>query len=475
MTKAGGVRPIGVYVAAVTALAAAAVLLDRPDVAAFLPQRVVMLFLACVASELLWLPTLSDQATASSASMVNFAVLFLLPPSEAMWIIGVSVLIATLVFQKKQWYKGLFDFSQIVVTAFLAGHVFTLIAGGPATMDSFRAPMALVAVVATGVVYFFVNTFLVSGAVALTEGNRVAVVWRREYGYGHDISSSAALFALSPLLVLSYLAVGVGGMVLFFVPILFIRDADKKYRDLQKTYKSLIRAERMAAKGEMAAEIAHELNNYLAAVSGRAQLILMNPQKVAESGKGLDQIVEQVKNMSVLTKGLMDFSHKEVQMQPVDLNGHVERTVEFVRPQNKYDRVEFEMALDPAVGTVQLDPGQIQQVLLNLFSNAADAFRDAGIESGKIRIETRREAKSVVVSVTDNGPGIPEHVVGKIFEPAFTTKVDGHGFGLATCYRIVENHGGHIRVESSEGAGAVFVVTLPAAERGVPGDAAKAA
>jgi signal transduction histidine kinase len=461
---------IVVYVCAVSVLALAAIAVDRPDATDLRPDRLLFLFLACIASELLWLPTLTSKGTTSSASMVNFAVLFLLPADQAMWIIGLSVLIATLFFQRKPWYKGIFGFSQIVVTAFLAGHAFDLVAGEALSMASFQQPRALAGAVTAGAVYFFSNTFFVAGAIAISGGEAVRTVWRREYGYGHDISSSAALFALSPLLVLSYLAMGIGGILLFFVPILFIRDADKKYRDLQRTHETLIRTERMAAKGEMAAEIAHELNNYLAALSGRAQLMIMKRGKAAAEpaaeDKGLEMIRDQIQNMAVLTKGLMDFSHKELKKQPIELNDLLRRTVEFVKPQNKYDGIEWDMDFDPSVGTLLLDGGQVQQVLLNLLSNAADAFRDAKTESRRIRIETHRRGKHAEFMVTDNGPGMSPGVLEQIFEPNFTTKVDGHGFGLPTCFRIVESHRGRIHAESAEGKGTTFFVTLPLDDEG---------
>lgn len=463
MASSRGRRSIVVYVAVVTALAAVFVAVDRPDAGSLRPDRVLFLFLACLASELLWLPTISGRGTASSASMANIAVILLVPPDQAVWIIGVSVLIGTLFFQRKPWFKGLFDFSQMVATAFLAGHTFHFIAGDLVRPGAFSDPRTLAASIVAVAVYFFSNTLLVSGAIALNEGAPLRSVWRREFGYGHDISSSAALFALAPLLVLSYLSVGIGGIALFFVPILFIRDADKKYRDLLKAQEAIVSTERLAAKGEMAASIAHELNNYLAVLSGRAQLMMMSAQKAADP-KNLQIISDQVHNMKVLTDGLMDFSRRESKKEPVELNGLMQRTVELVRPQNKYDGIEWEQDLDPSVGTLLVDGGQMQQILMNLFSNAADAFRDAKTVGRRVRVESRRKGNRVEFSVTDTGPGIPPDVMRQVFEPSFTTKADGHGFGLATCYRIVENHHGRIGVESSVGKGTTFTVTLPVEE-----------
>jgi len=111
-----------------------------------------------------------------------------------------------------------------------------------------------------------------------------------------------------------------------------------------------------------------------------------------------------------------------------------------------------------------LDPGQIQQVLINLLTNAADAMKEH--RSGRpmaIEITTRHivQKKQIEILVRDTGPGVPEELRNRIFEPNFTTKENGHGFGLSTSYRIMENHGGRIAVSNHEQGGAVFTMTLP--------------
>jgi signal transduction histidine kinase len=253
--------------------------------------------------------------------------------------------------------------------------------------------------------------------------------------------------------------------VLFFVPMVFIRDSSRRYIQLQKVQDSLIRSERMAAKGEMAAEIGHELNNYLAAISGRAQMIMMNvpPDGDSKLRKSAEIIFENTANMAALTAGLMSASHKETQKRPSQLNELIVKTVEFVRPQNKFNGVRFQLDLDEAIPTGDLDPAQIQQVLLNLFSNAADALREKENPDRTIRIATSHQPEKgrVVLTVADNGPGMAAEVAARIFEPTFTTKEKGHGFGLSTCFRIIENHSGRISVETQPGDGATFTVDLP--------------
>ena len=174
-------------------------------------------------------------------------------------------------------------------------------------------------------------------------------------------------------------------------------------------------------------------------------------------------ILEQSKRMETLSKGLMDFSSAELRVERVDLNGLTQRSMEFVRSQNKFDAVEWDLRLANHVPELRADPGQLQQVLLNLFINAADAMRENGTSRKVISVCTNYDerARQVTLVVSDTGPGIPLNHIAKVFEPHFTTKPEGHGFGLSTSYRILTNHGGTIAVESPPGGGATFRLTLP--------------
>ena len=159
----------------------------------------------------------------------------------------------------------------------------------------------------------------------------------------------------------------------------------------------------------------------------------------------------------------MDFSGAEPKMERVDVNALLQRSIEFVRTQNRFDGVEWDIALCEPAPELRADPGQLQQVLLNLFMNAADAMNaEANLARKAISIVTTRDDRAgmLKVVVQDTGPGVPTSNLTKIFEPHFTTKPDGHGFGLSTSYRIVASHGGRIVVENP-GQGARFTVTLP--------------
>jgi signal transduction histidine kinase len=408
----------------------------------------------------------------SMASTVDLSLLVLLGYRPAVWIVAIAFAIANVVFSHRPWFKTLFNAGQNAVALAAGGLVYSVLGGVPlAGREGVHFGISLIPPwVAASAVYFVVNTILVAGAVALSTRRKLLKTWREEYIYYNSLISSAALFFLSPLVVVSYMAIGFYGLIFFFVPLLLIKEASAKYIALERAKDELISSERLAAKGEMAAEIGHELNNSLAAISARAQFFLMGvgtmtPEKARENAQ---VIFEQARTMTVLTKGLMDFSHKEVRKQPTRLNDLIRRTVEFVTPQNKYERIEFSLDLSADVPEMNLDPAQMQQVFMNLFSNAADALRGAKSAMPRITIRTRLKqgAGQVELAVEDNGPGLPAEAMRRLFEPSFTTKAEGHGIGLPASYRIIQNHGGKIAAQNVSGSGARFTITLPSKDGG---------
>lgn len=472
-------RNVQCYIALIVGLAGLAIVLGSSRIAGWDWQQLTLWSLVCVMAELLWLNTLTGQGTVSMASTFNLAVIFLIGWEKSLWVVGASTLFANLAVQKKEWYKALFNTAQSALSTALAGVMFlatggtTLIPNAEASgahqiasfLTRFNDVRLIIPFLAAGLTYHFANTFLVSGVISLASRGRLLPTWRDNFGYSEEIVSSLALLFLAPLVVLSFGSVSFLGIVLFFVPLVFVRDASTRYVQLKKAQDVLIRTERMVAKGEMAAEIGHELNNYLAAISGRAQMILMLAPIDGDPKlrKCAEVIYENTTNMVTLTAGLMSAAHKDTQKRPANLNEMISKTIEFVRPQNKFNNVKFELELDAAVPLGQLDPAQIQQVLLNLFSNAADALEEGGVAEKKIHIMTRHEAErgQVIMSVSDNGPGMTADVAARVFEPTFTTKEKGHGFGLSASYRIIENHAGRIHVDSRPGEGATFTVQLP--------------
>jgi signal transduction histidine kinase len=427
----------------------------------------------CALAGLLWLPTVSGEATDSMASTADFAVLMLWGVTPAITIVPISTLIQNLL-QRRPLLRVAYNSLMMILVMAASGWVFVALGGpeeglksvvGAGTLGTWGEEIGLIVpFIGLGLTYRALNILLTAIPVAWSTDRPLGQVLKQDFVYGEQVLSDLALLFLSPIMVVSFLALDYAGVLLFYVPLLVIRDSHRRYVELRRAQDQLIHSERMAAKGEMAAEIGHELSNYLAAISGRAQILLMEAtntenQKIERNAR---IIHEQAANMAILTRGLMDFSYKEIKIQRIDLADLIRRTIEFVRPQNKFDLVEFQLELAESLPAIAADPGQIQQVFLNLFSNAADALAETnGPRAIKVVARRRDGQESIEVFVQDNGPGMAPSIARRIFEPAFTTKKGGHGFGLSTSYRIVTMHGGTITVESEVGRGATFHIVLP--------------
>lgn len=229
----------------------------------------------------------------------------------------------------------------------------------------------------------------------------------------------------------------------------------------------LILSEKFIAKGEMAAAIGHELNNYLTAISTNAQLLALNLSKGSFDNihSKINVIMENVDQIKRFTDGLMDFSSLESKPVAYDLRRLIDDLVFFVHPQQAFKRVTFKLDVPENLPQILIDVGQVHQVLLNLFINAADVFSEFREGEGEISVKASPEPNKQIVKVviSDDGPGIAPDILPKIFEPHITSKKNGHGFGLWTCQRIIKNHGGLVKAFNAPNSGAVFEITLPIA------------
>jgi signal transduction histidine kinase len=234
--------------------------------------------------------------------------------------------------------------------------------------------------------------------------------------------------------------------------------------DLRLLEERLIRAEKLALAGRMSVEIGHDLRNLLAGATSLSELLRADPsiRELPEAARTVDLLAGQLARMQRFALGLLDLGRTGARRERVDLNALVERLAGFLEGQSRFRSVELQRHLDPALPALSLDPGQIQQVLLNLYANAVDALD--GRRGGRIRTVTRgpRDGDPVVVlAVEDNGPGMTPEVRVRAFEPAFTTRDSGHGFGLAISRRIARSHGGTLQAEEAPGEGARLVLRLP--------------
>jgi two-component system, cell cycle sensor histidine kinase and response regulator CckA len=251
---------------------------------------------------------------------------------------------------------------------------------------------------------------------------------------------------------LSHVA-GVNGMVVN------ARDITERKR----LEEQLHHAQRLEAVGRLAGGVAHDFNNLLMVITGYSHMLLdaMHPSDPARLD--LEQVVKASERATDLTRQLLAFSRRQgVRASLVDLNALVREMDRMLRRILGED-IELTTILAPQLSAVRADPGQIEQVILNMVVNARDAMPGGG----KLLIETRNagtaERDCVTLSVCDTGIGMDARVLSRIFEPFFTTKEHGTGLGLATSYGIIKENGGDFRVESAPGKGTTFRIELPVA------------
>ena len=233
-------------------------------------------------------------------------------------------------------------------------------------------------------------------------------------------------------------------------------------RSMQDMNDKLLKTQRLAAVGQLAAGAAHEINNPLAIISARAQLLEMR-ETDASKKKGLRQMVEQIERISAILGSLMDFARPAApRMELMNPRDVADRVLGLMEGSLGNQGVAVKRDYEPSVPDIKADCRQVEQVLLNLMLNAQHSMegRPGTLTVGLVY---KPEIDSVVYTCADTGQGIPEENLEKIFDPFFTTKGEGKGtgLGLSTAYGIVQAHKGRISVESRPGEGSVFTVVLP--------------
>lgn len=229
---------------------------------------------------------------------------------------------------------------------------------------------------------------------------------------------------------------------------------------------SLMQAGKLAAIGQLAAGVAHEINNPLTAINANAEILQMSIGTDDENYESVELIAQAGSRAAQVVRGLLDFARQsQYEFAPVEVNGSIQQALNLVSYQFKTANIEVITDLADDLPAVEASLEHLQSVWLNLLINARDAFEDVN-EEKRIEISTRHEQPEdeVLVVVRDSGRGMSPTEQDHIFEPFYTTKApgEGTGLGLATCHRIIEQHGGQIEVASKLGRGATFVVHLPA-------------
>jgi|GEM_PF-3347172 signal transduction histidine kinase len=252
-----------------------------------------------------------------------------------------------------------------------------------------------------------------------------------------------------------------------------VRDAEvRRLRELEartlELQRSLSDHQRLAIKGEMAAEIAHDLSNLMQALGGymhltEQEIVQNRPEQALPH---LQRARQSFEHARLYADSLLHSTHPTGKKQLRNFNEFIAGQLEFLRPLNKLAGIVFKSDFDPQVSELSVDPFGIQLVLYTLVINAAEAMQSASIAHPSIVVQTRRsqDAGTMTLSVSDIGPGIDPSIREQLLQQRVSTKLTGHGFGLMNVARIVADHGGTITVRNLTPQGAEFTVSLPLPE-----------
>ncbi|MCX7805013.1 MAG: ATP-binding protein [Planctomycetota bacterium] len=249
------------------------------------------------------------------------------------------------------------------------------------------------------------------------------------------------------------------------------RNLEASHRELAATQDRLIQTERLASMGQLSAGIAHEINNPLGTILLYSHMLIKQIRDDEAKKSDLMTIASEAKRCKDIVRGLLDFARQSrISKSPTEVRGVLDEVAKIVETKAGVAGVRVRMEVEDGMPQVLLDGAQIRQALVNLVDNAIDA---CAAKRGEVLVSARmsRGGGALEIRVSDNGTGIPKKHLSKLFTPFFTTKEmgKGTGLGLAIVYGIVKMHSGDISVESEEGRGTTFILSLPAGDSALSG------
>ena len=251
------------------------------------------------------------------------------------------------------------------------------------------------------------------------------------------------------------------------------QEVEERTADLRKANEQLIRSERLAATGQLAASIAHEINSPLQAISVLLGSMGKQYRDDAHLIENIDILKQAIGNISDTVRSLLDLNRPGMELkQPSNINEVIRQTLTLARNLLKRNQIKVQLDLSSEIPNINLSPQQMYQMFLNLINNAIEGMIGqieplSGVPreespNKEIRISSKIESDQICIRISDTGPGIPEKDLQFLFDPFFTSKKKmGLGVGLSICYGIVEDHNGTITAENDPESGAVFTIRLP--------------
>lgn len=229
---------------------------------------------------------------------------------------------------------------------------------------------------------------------------------------------------------------------------------------LLATQEQLIQKERLAAMGETATVVAHEIKNPLGSIRAAAQVMAHGLPPDDKRKRYMQLLMKEVDRLDGVAQALLGYAKPlEPRPAPMQVNTVIKEILEIMAAQLEEQKIILETSLAPELHDVDADHAQVKQVLINIFQNALYFLRNRPLRT--LAIVTKNDGADVLISVQDSGGGVSEKALPHIFEPFFTTRPQGTGLGLAICKRLIQAHGGTITVDNAPGIGATFIVRLP--------------
>jgi two-component system NtrC family sensor kinase len=239
-----------------------------------------------------------------------------------------------------------------------------------------------------------------------------------------------------------------------------LRERLKMERELREIQQALLLSEKLAAMGRLTSQIAHELNNPIYGIMNTLELLKTEIPPESKRRRILDLSLSEIQRLSEMLRNMLSFSKpEEEKRRPIKIDELIEGILLVMEKQMRESNIQVETSFNPDIPEIMASTNQMRQVMLNILKNAKEAMP----KGGTLTVRTNREDNRVLIHIQDTGMGVPEENRDKIFEAFFTTKqkVKGVGLGLSVCYGIIKDHGGDIKVESEEGKGTTFIISLP--------------
>jgi signal transduction histidine kinase/ActR/RegA family two-component response regulator len=244
---------------------------------------------------------------------------------------------------------------------------------------------------------------------------------------------------------------------------------EERAAKLRETQQRLNQAEKLSAIGELVSGVAHEINNPLSAIIGFAEILDMETED-NQIKTDLRKIIQEAVRASKIVKNLLTYARMEGHTkQLTQINDLITQAIELRSYEWRVNNIEIVQDLCSSLSPTMVDPNQIEQVILNILNNAGQAVQEEKKEKAQIRVSSQQRNGQIIIKIGDNGPGIPDESLPKIFDPFYTTKEVGRGtgLGLSVSYGIIKDHGGSIEVETEVGKGSIFTITLPVVEEDI--------